>query len=152
MTTLLHLHARPETPIVCDMSSADDTPDERLGEYGQLFEHALLRRERRTDAAVFSFRADPDVIATVSDLARREAACCPFLDYLVEVVGDEVVWTITSTITGDERAAVDVTLDAFHALPDHAGADLAGLFGRFAERGVDVVEAPVGSARFERRD
>lgn len=134
------------------MSAADDTPDERLGEYSRLFEHALLRRERRADAVVFSLRPDTDVIDAVSDLARREAACCPFLDHRVEVLGDEVVWTITNTITGDERAAVDVTLDAFHALPDHAGSDLAGLLGRLAQRGIDVVEAPVGSARFELRD
>jgi hypothetical protein len=111
-----------------------DTPDERLGEYGRLFEHALLRRERRTDAVVFSFRADPDVTDAVSELARRKAACCPFLDYRVEVVGDEVVWTITNTITGDERAAVDVTLDAFHALPDHAGPHSSGAGWRRAER------------------
>ena len=29
MTTLLHLQPRPEAPIVCDMGTADDTPDER---------------------------------------------------------------------------------------------------------------------------
>jgi hypothetical protein len=31
----------------------------------------------------------------------------------------EVVWTIANPVTGDERAGLDVVLDAFHALPDH---------------------------------
>jgi hypothetical protein len=99
---------------------------------------------------VLCFRAD--ALEVVGDLARREAACCPFLDYRVETVGDEVVWTTTNTISGDGRASVDVILDAFHALPDHAGSDVAGVFGRLAERGVDVVESPAGGERFELRD
>jgi hypothetical protein len=123
MTNALHLQAQPGTPIVCDMSAADDTPDERLREYGRLFERALLRRERRADAVVLSFRADPDTQRTVADLARREAACCPFLDYRVETVGDEVIWTITNPIAGDERASVDVILDAFHDLPERVDRD-----------------------------
>ena len=118
MTNSMHLPARPETPIVCDMSSAVDTPDERLREYGRLFETVLLRRERRADGVAFWFRADPGTREALEELARREAACCPFLDYRVETAGDEVIWTTTNAVTGDERAAVDVFLDALHALPD----------------------------------
>jgi hypothetical protein len=117
MTNVLHLHARPGTPIVCDMRGADDTPDERLREYSRLFERALLHRERRADAVVFVFRADPDTRPVVDDLARREAACCPFLDYRIETVGDQVIWTVSNTIAGDARASVDAILDAFHDLP-----------------------------------
>jgi hypothetical protein len=40
-----------------------------------------------------------------------------------------------------------VFLDEFHALPDHAGSDLDGLFERLAARGVNVVEAD--TERFE---
>jgi hypothetical protein len=152
MTNVLHLPARPDAPIVCDMSAGQDTPQERLREYGRLFERALAHRERRADAVVFSFRADPGVLEEVGDLARREAACCPFVDYRVEMVGDEVRWTITNPITGDERAGVDVILDSFHALPDHAGSDFADYLSRLAERGVDVVASPAGGERFELRD
>jgi hypothetical protein len=116
MTTILHLQARPDAPIACDMSSARDTPDERLAEYRELFERALRHRERRADGVAFAFRADAGTREQVDDLARREHACCPFLDYRIETAGDEVIWTIT----GDGRAGVDVILDAFHALPDHA--------------------------------
>ena len=95
MSNLLHLQARLDAPIACDMSAAPDTPDERLAEYAELFERALLRRERLPDGIVFAFRADPGTREQVDDLARREHACCPFLDYRVETVGDEVVWTTT---------------------------------------------------------
>ena len=113
----MHLPARPGAPIVCDMSSAVDTPDERLREYGRLFETVLLRRERRGDSVSFWFRADPGTREALEELARREAACCPFLDYRVETAGDEVIWTTTNAVTGDERAAIDLFLDALHALP-----------------------------------
>ena len=108
MTTSLHLPARPGAPMACDMSTAEDTPEERLREYRALFDRALLRGERRAGATVLTFRADPATREAVEDLARREAACCPFLDYRVETAGDQLVWTI--------RGDSDETLDAFHAL------------------------------------
>jgi hypothetical protein len=150
MTNTLHIQAQPGAPIACDMSTAQDTPEERLGEYNRLFERTLVRSERRDDAVAFWFRADPGTRAAIDDLARREAACCPFMDYHVETVGDEVIYTISNMTTGDERASVDVFLDAFHALPEHAGSDLEGLFGRLSDRGVDVIKA--GGDRFELRD
>jgi hypothetical protein len=149
MTNPLHLQAWPDAPIVCDMSSAEDSPDERLREYGQLFERALRRRERRGDSVVFVFRATPDTRRAVESLARREAACCPFLDYRVETVDDEVLYTITNPITGEGRAAVDVGLDAIYALPDHAGSDFAGFVDRLADQGVQMTESPANSERFE---
>ncbi len=95
--------------------------------------------ERRTDSVVFTFRADGGTREALYDLARREAACCPFLDYRVEAGGDEVVWTTSYPLTGSERAAVDAFLDALYALPDHTGSDIDGLFGRLADAGVEVV-------------
>jgi hypothetical protein len=121
MTLLLHIPPRASAPVACDMSTARDTPEERLREYTALFAHALVRRERTADAVVLAFR--PTVGEQVVDLARREAACCPFGDYRVELTGDEVIWTTS----GDDRSAVDVMLDAFHALPDHAD---GGFFAR----------------------
>ena len=106
----MDLPALPDAPIACDLSSARDTADERIAEYVALFEQALLSRERRADAVVLTFRADAR--EQVEDLARREHVCCPFLGYRVETAGDRVVWTIT----GDERAGAQATLDAFHSL------------------------------------
>lgn len=113
MTDVLHLEARSDVPIACDMSTARDTPEERLGAYGALFARALLRRERRAGLVVFAFRAEAGTREAVDALARHEAVCCPFLDQRIETAGDEVVWTIT----GDGRFGVDAVLDAFHALP-----------------------------------
>jgi hypothetical protein len=113
MTSVLHLDARPGAPIACDMSAAEDTPEERLAAYAGLFERALVRRERRAGAVVLAFRALSGTCGAVDDLARREAACCPFLDYRVETVGDEVIWTIS----GDGRSGAEAVLAAFHALP-----------------------------------
>ena len=56
----------------------------------------------------------------------------------METAGEEVIWTTTNPVTGEDRAAVDVTLDAIHDLPDHTGSDVAGLFDRLADRGVSV--------------
>jgi len=117
MTNSTHFPARPGAPIACDMSTAEDTSDERLREYDRLFETVLLRRERHADSVSFSFRADPGTREAVEDLARREAACCPFLDHRVEAAGHEVSWSITNAVTGDQRAAAEVFLDALHALP-----------------------------------
>jgi len=137
MTTVLNLPARPEAPIACDMSTAQDTPDERLAEYRRLFERALTSRERSEDAVVLTFHGD--VRDAVEDLAHREAACCPFLDYRVETVGDEVMWTTTNVVNGDRREAVDLMLDAIHDLPDHAGSDAELLLERLAEHGLHVI-------------
>jgi hypothetical protein len=100
----------------------------------------LLRRERRAGSGSLTFRADPGTRAAVEDLARREAACCPFLDHRVETATGKVAWTITNAVTSEERAAVEVYLDALHTLPDHAGSDVAGLLNRLAERDVHTVE------------
>ena len=111
---MLHLPARTGAPIACDMSTARDTPEERLAEYHELFERALRGRERGTDSVVLRF--DADAREQVEDLVQREHACCPFVDYRVETAGDEVIWTTTNPMAGDERAAVDVMLDSLYAL------------------------------------
>jgi hypothetical protein len=140
MTDPLHLPPRTDGPIVCDMTTAEDTADERLAEYGRLFERALVRRERDEGVLAFVFRDDPGVRETVESLARREAACCPFLEYRVETTGDEVGYTIINPVTSEERESVNTMLDVMYALAEHA-ADMDGLRARFAERDVEVVEA-----------
>jgi hypothetical protein len=140
MTSVLHLPARADAPIACDMSAATDTPDQRLAEYSELFTRALVRRERPEHAVVFAFRAAPGVREQVEDLARREAACCPFLDHRVETTDGEVVYTVLNSATGMNRADAEVTLEAFYALPDHGGSGYAGLLERLADGGVHVVD------------
>ena len=144
MTDVLHIPAQLDAPIACDMSTAEDTADERLADYQRQFERALLRRERREDSVVFTFRADGGTREALHDLARREAACCPFLDYRVEAIGDEVIWTTSNRLTGSERAGVDAFLDVLYALPDHTGSGIDGFFGRLADAGVEMVAVDDG--------
>jgi hypothetical protein len=139
MTTVLHIPARLDAPIACDMSTAQDTPRDRLGDYGRLFERALTGRERRADSVVLTFSSDAR--EAVEDLVRREAACCPFVDYRVDVTDDQLVWTTTNPRSGDDRADVDTILEALYELPDHVGSGLEGYFERLAARGIDVIQA-----------
>jgi hypothetical protein len=122
------------TNIVCDMTTAEDTAEERLAEYGRLFEWALVRRERNAEGVQFSFRADQGVREHVEDLARRERLCCPFLEYRVETAGGEVTYTITNPLSGEQRATVDAALDVVYELPEHAGTDIDGQLERLGVR------------------
>lgn len=104
MTTLLSIPARPDTPIACDLTEAEDTLADRLAEYRRLFEHALLERESTATTTTFRFAARPGVTEWVLDLVRREAACCPFLSYDVVQNGDGIVWTFDGTGAADLTA------------------------------------------------
>jgi hypothetical protein len=103
-----------------------------------MFSQALVRSERDAGGVRFVFRADAGVLETVEDLARREALCCPFLDYRVEADGGDVTYAITNPRTGTERASVDAALDLVHALPEHAVTDMDGLLERLADRGLRI--------------
>jgi hypothetical protein len=129
---MTHFPASTDGPIVCDMTTAEDTPDERLAEYRRLFERALVHRDRDADSVRFVFRADAGVREAVEDLARREALCCPFMEYRVET-GDEVTYTIANPLTGAEGESIDAALDVVYALPD-----TDGLLERLAERGFEI--------------
>jgi hypothetical protein len=128
------------------MRTAADTPDQRLHEYERLFARALRRRERRPGAVVFAFDDEPEIRAWVDDLAHREAACCPFVDYRIEATGDELVWTMSSAVGGEAGEQIAIALDAIH---DLAGPGMSTLFEEMAERGVAVIER--GAQRFEMR-
>jgi len=134
-TNILTIAATSGAAIVCDLTDAHDTPEERLAEYGRLFAHALVARDRLETAVVFTFSAKPGVADWVVDLVRREAACCPFFAYTVEDSDAQVVWT-TSTEVGPAGQAI---LDEFFAGPDRFDDGFAGLIARLAERDVNVV-------------
>jgi hypothetical protein len=138
----LVIRETPGAPIACDMTSAPDTPEERIAEYGRLFAHALVGRERTAEAVEFTFAAKPGVAEWVADLAKREAACCPFFTYNVTFTAERVVWR-TSSQAGP---AAQVTLDEFHTLPERFGDGLDGFLNRLRARGMAV--ATPGPGRF----
>lgn len=133
------------TPIVCDMTTATDTEEERLAEYQRLFAQALVGKERTAEGIRFRFRAQPGVEAWVRDLAAREKACCSFYTYTVSVEGDEVRWDCA--VPDDDMARA--ILDEFYALPDmlaespDAGMDT--LRERFARHGLAIITDPAGT-------
>ena len=133
-TQVLLIEARPDAPIACDMTGAGDTAEERFAEYGRLFAHALIDRQRTADAVVFTFAAKPGVTEWVADLARREAACCPFSTYDVTSDGQRIVWRTSS----HAAPMVQAFLDEFHGLPERIGDGLEGMFARLAERGLTI--------------
>ena len=103
----------PTPAVVCDLTDAPDTAEERLREYGRLLAAALVTRERTADGVRWRLRAGDGVEEWARDLAARENACCAFMTHTVTVEGDHVVW---DSMTIDDPAAHAV-LDLFHDLP-----------------------------------
>ncbi len=111
---LLHIPANVSAPIACDMTDASDTPDERIAEYGRLFGRAFAERQRDGLSVTLNFHNKPGVAEWAQDLAHREAACCPFVDYRIERYGDRISWTIT----GADDPTVQAILNGFYDLPE----------------------------------
>ena len=140
MDILLQIPADPDAPVACDMSAADDTPAERLAEYGQLFTRALIGRERSDLRCVFRFADKPGVRDWVRDLAAREAACCPFIGYEIAATDGMLTWTTS----GADLPAVRAMLDEFYAAPDWVTQGPEAVALRLEDRGFHFV-APDGS-------
>jgi hypothetical protein len=125
-----------DTPVVCDLSTATDTPEQRLDEYHRLFTAALVSRERTDrDRVRFRLRAKEGVESWVRDLAAREKACCAFFAFEITTTGDEVIWD-AAVIDDDTARAV---LDEFYALTETASDGLDNLKDRFTARGLTFV-------------
>jgi hypothetical protein len=116
------------------MTTAQDTPEERMAEYGRLFAQTLVGRERTPDGIRFRLRAGDGVEAWVRDLSAREKACCPFFDFAVATVGAEVRWDVT-VIDDDTARAV---LDEFYNVPETAAAGVQGMEDRLTGRGFAI--------------
>jgi hypothetical protein len=103
------------TDIVCTLT--DGAHRERLAEYGRLFAAAFVARKRTPDGLRWTLTADPGIAEWARTLADRENACCAFLTNAVTVVGERVLWDMTSI---DDPAA-RVVIEEFSALPDRSG-------------------------------
>ncbi|MBL8778246.1 MAG: hypothetical protein JNK12_20075 [Acidimicrobiales bacterium] len=122
-------------PIVCDMTDAPDTTEERLAEYRRLFGGDLVGRERTEEGIRFRFRVRDGLAEEIRDLAAREKACCAFFDFDIREHGDEITWD-ASVI--DDPVARQI-LDDSYALPDTLAGSVAELFDRFADNGLEIV-------------
>lgn len=102
------------TAIVCDMTNAPDTEDERLDEYRRLFATALMGREKNGDRFRWRFRDDEGIEPWVRDLAAREQACCAFFSFTVTRSGGEV--RLDGTVVDDDAARA--VMEEFYNLPE----------------------------------
>ena len=125
----------PSMPIVCDMTGAPDTAEERIAEYERLFAQALIGRQHTDDGIRFRFGADPGVEEWVADLAAREKACCAFFDFAITRHGSEIWWD-ASVVDNDTARTI---LEELYQLPDTASEGIAGLHERSMQQGLQVV-------------
>jgi hypothetical protein len=141
------------TPIVCDLTGAPDTAEERMAEYGRLFAQALAGRERTAEGVRLRFRADDGVEVWVRDLAAREKACCAFYDFRISAAGDEVWWDIglVDGVAAEDEDIARTMLDEFYDTPDNVAGGVAGVKERLSDRGIAVTSNESGSVmQFDR--
>jgi hypothetical protein len=131
-------------PIVCDMTGAPDTAEERMAEWGRLFAAAYVGRERVAEGIQFRFRADDGIEAWVRDLAMRDKACCPFLDFTVTTPGDQVWWDCTVAAGVDDQIARSM-LDDLYTMPDTVTDGVAGMEERYAAQGFTMTTKATGT-------
>jgi hypothetical protein len=124
-----------DTPVACDMSTASDSPAERLAEYHRLFRRALAGREKTPSGIRFRFRAGDGIAQWVRDLAAREHACCAFMAFEVTAVAGEVHLDVAVSDSDAARAM----LGQFYDLPETMGESPAALAGRYRELGLAFV-------------
>ncbi|MGP3920504.1 hypothetical protein [Nonomuraea sp. 10N515B] len=126
------------TPIVCDMTTALDTAQQRLDEYRRLFGRYLVSREKTSQGIRFRLRAEPGVVAWVRDLATREQACCAFFAFDVTVEGETVIWDCAVSDNDTARAI----LEEYYHLPDAAPQSPDELEKRLATKGLHFIADP----------
>jgi hypothetical protein len=122
-------------PIVCDMTDAPDTTEERLAEYRHLFGNDLIGRERTDTGIRFRFRTRDGLAEEIRDLAAREKACCAFFDFDIREHTDEITWDASVV---DDPIAHQI-LDEYYDLPDALAGSTAELLERFAQQGLEIV-------------
>ncbi len=98
--------------LICDLSHAPDSPEQRLSGYRELFS-ALVGRTWWGVGFRFRFDAERVDRRLLAELVAGEQACCPFLRSTVSSRGGEVWWDVVA-----ETDAAGCFLDALRALPD----------------------------------
>jgi MerR family transcriptional regulator, copper efflux regulator len=99
-----------DTPVACTLADSDARA--QLDEWRDLLCSAVTAFERPSSTEL-SFRiGDTARLPAVVELARRELACCPFLEFSISID----VGGATLLLTSPEEATP--TLDAFASLVD----------------------------------
>jgi hypothetical protein len=79
---------REAIPIACSLSAQDQ--EERTREF-RTISAKVTGRESTAEGVRLRFRSEPGFADQLGDLTRREKECCPFFDFRISTVDDEVV-------------------------------------------------------------
>ncbi len=80
------------TPVACSLGP-DAAPD-RLSAWHRILERVVAGREDVADGVRLELREDPEAVGELLALARTEQACCPFLEFRMEVAAERLVLEI----------------------------------------------------------
>jgi hypothetical protein len=86
-----------DQPIACSLDNS--AAASQLDEWRRLLA-ALVTSVERPDAAALrmGLRPDPDGVAALTALAQREAACCPFFRFAIEIDVNGFAFTIATPL------------------------------------------------------
>lgn len=132
----------PPIPIVCDMTTAPDTLQERLDQYRAVFA-TLIERERTDTGIRFRLCNDADLEVRVRRLAQLEKECCAFFDFSVTRHDDEIHWDASVV---DDPVAREL-LDQYFELPITVHGPTTALYDDFVATGAAVVINDNGTMR-----
>ncbi|MFI7707465.1 hypothetical protein [Nonomuraea sp. NPDC049480] len=123
------------------MTTAPDTPQQRLDEYRSLFGQHLISREKTAQGIRFQLRAEPGVEEQVRDLAAREKACCAFFAFDIRLDGGQVIWDCAVSDNDAARAL----LEEYYLLPETADQNPDEMEKRLAAKGLHFRTEPGGT-------
>ena len=93
-----------EQPIACSLDG--NAARMQVDEWRALLASVVASVERTAPTNVtMRLNADPDAVASLIDLARREAACCRFFRFAVEV--DAAGMAFTASVPPDATEMLD---------------------------------------------
>lgn len=91
-------------PIACSLPARESR--DQIGEWQALIEHRVMTERVEGGYAV---TYDPQVRAAVEDLARREAACCGFLE-IATIPTDEGIRLVMTSENPDAQPVIDLLI------------------------------------------
>ena len=125
---------RISIPVVCDLTDAPDTAEERIAEYRRLFTEHLVAVSIVDGVVRFHLRAGDGVEAWVRDLMAREQRCCGFFEFSLHAQDGEIVWHARV----DDDAATRAMLDEWARLPQTVAGGTAEVRDRWTARRAGV--------------
>ena len=93
---------REAIPIACSLSAQDQ--EGRAREFRSI-SAKVVGREATAEGVRLRFQDEPGFAEQLADLTRREKECCPFFDFRITTIDDEVVLDVDAP--ADAREIVE---------------------------------------------